>query len=476
MTGLPLLNPALQAPVCDDTEQISGTELGARVARIKDRLAAEKLTGARVCIPVDAGLGAMAALIAVLETGTRAALIPRPAKGDLPDWPRFCDAVMLPPEPGQPIEALTFQFQDAGEDPARGQTGRIWLRSSGTTGTPKWVMHDTPALYANSHAAGVRLGLTAQDRVLIPVPMNHMFGFGAALLPSLLVGAAIRIAARGNPLVIFQAQRSFEPTAIFLVPSQCRSVMALGRKAGRARLIVVAGDRLSASEAAAFEADHGTVVNLYGSTEMGVISAGQPEGPAALRHLTAGPLVGNVQLALEPQRDPDPAAEGAVALRIVHGAGCQGYCDADTGALTQPASDLWPTGDLIRLHDAPIAGEAPWIEVMGRADHAVNRDGLLVHLGQIEGVLARAAGVALSAVVAAGVSRRGVGLAAFVTVGRMGSGTPDDLLAHCRAHLPARAVPDRLHVLAEMPMLPSGKVDRRRLVSLASEMATGPDQ
>ena len=470
MTIYPLLNPARQAPVSDGVATISGVELGASVAWMKQWLLAQGgLTQARLCLPMDAGLGSLALLIAALEIGTRIALVPRPAKADLPDWPAFCDAVVIAPEPGQPVDAVTFHRQDAGDDPAHGGSAQIWLRSSGTTGTPKWVMHETRAAFANSAAAVTRLGLTGQDRVLIPVPINHMFGFGAALLPSLMVGASIRLAARGNPLVIFQAQRSFDPTAMFMVPSQCRSIMALGRKAGRARLIVIAGDRLSPSEAAAFEADHGTVVNLYGSTEMGVISAGLPQGPATLRHVTAGPLLDIVALALDAQPDPDPAAEGAVPMRIHHSAGFSGYCDPATGALTGPSPGLWPTGDLVRLHD-PGRG-APWIEVMGRADHAVNRDGLLVHLGQIEGVLARAPGVALSAVVAAGQSRRGVGLAGFVTMARVGGGTVDDMLGFCRAELPPRAVPDTLCILAEMPMLPSGKVDRRKLTALAAENA-----
>jgi long-subunit acyl-CoA synthetase (AMP-forming) len=93
------------------------------------------------------------------------------------------------------------------------------------------VLHNIKAAFANSIAAVNRLGLTGQDRALIPVPVNHLFSFGAALLPSLLVGATIRLPARGNPLVIFQAQRSFEPTVMFMVPSQNRSIVALGLKA-----------------------------------------------------------------------------------------------------------------------------------------------------------------------------------------------------------------------------------------------------
>jgi acyl-coenzyme A synthetase/AMP-(fatty) acid ligase len=422
-----------------------------------------------LCLPLDAGLGSAAVLLAVLESGTGAALIARPGPADPADWPAFCDAVVVPPGPGAGLEDL--QIIDLG--PRQGQqarpTAQVWIRSSGTTGAPKWVLHSTAALIANALAAGKRLQQTAQDRVLIPVPIHHMFGLGAAFLPAVLSGASVNLVTRGNPLTIFQAQRSFEPTVMFMVPSQCRSVMALGRKAGRLRLIVVAGDRLSPDEAARFEDMHGPVVNFYGTSELGVISGGVQDDPATLRHVTAGPLVEGVTLAIEDDVSPDPSAEGAVAMRIVHANGFAGYADPKTGLLMTPAPEHWSTGDLVRLHDGG-QGAAPRIEVLGRTDFAVNRDGLLVHLGQIEGCLATARGVALCAVVAEGQSRRGKGLVAFCTLTRAGAATADEILNRCRAELSPRAVPDVLHLLEDMPMLPSGKVDRRRLVEIAKEI------
>jgi acyl-coenzyme A synthetase/AMP-(fatty) acid ligase len=106
---------------------------------------------------------------------------------------------------------------------------------------------------------------------------------------------------------------------------------------------------------------------------------------------------------------------------------------------------------------------------MGRADHALNRNGLLVHLGEIEGMLARVPGVAQTAAVQVGHTRRGAGIMAFVTLTRAGTLSDEDILARCRAELAAHAVPDALTILTEMPMLASGKVDRRRLTDLARE-------
>ena len=473
MTRFALLDPDHQRTFSDLTETISGADMALRVAQVKAKLQDMGLIGAQLCVPIDAGLGAVAVVLAAIESGGRTVLVARPLANESPDWPVFCDAVVMPPLPGAPLDQMQILPLTPTRQGASHHAGQILVRSSGTTGTPKWIIQSTAGMIRNSKAAAERLQMTGADRVMVPVSISHSYGICAAFLPAVLVGASIHVVARGNPLTIFQAQRSFEPTVMFLVPSQCRSIMALGRKAGRLRLIVVAGDRLSPPESALFEAAHGHLVNLYGSSEMGVISCAFPDDPMDLRHVTAGALVDGGALAIETDPTPDPSAEGARPMRLVSSNGFDGYADPVTGALMTPAPEIWSTGDLVRLYDAPQgAPDAhPRIEVMGRTDHAVNRDGLLVHVGTIEGCIATARGVSLSAVVAAGQSRRGIGLTAFCTLSRPGLATTDEILAHCRANLAPRAVPDVLHLLAEMPMLQSGKVDRRRLLEMAAELA-----
>lgn len=444
-------------PVSDPQITWTRADLADLTASLRDQIDKADLAGACLCLPLDSSLGALAALIAVLDSDASAALIAKPSTGATPDWPAFCDAVLIPPDAA--TGSVTGQILSLpGTGNSRGQD-RVYLRTSGTTGTPKWAVHDTERLILNARACIARLKLSSQDRVMIPVPFHHMYGLGAALLPSILAGAAISLVPRGNPLEIYRAQRTFEPTAMFLVPSQCRSIMALNRNAGQSRLVVVAGDKLAPDEAAAFEEKHGTLVCLYGSTELGAITAGLPDDPVALRHLTAGPPMDGMTLELD-DTSPEEAAADVRSMRVRAQAGLLGYADTK-GDIIAPAPDIWTTGDLIRLHDGNR------IEVLGRADHAVNRDGLLVHMGEIEACLTRADGVGQAAVVVAGRSRRGAGLVAFCTLTRADAASEDAILQHCRTLLPPRAVPDHLVILDVLPMLASGKVDRRQLVTEA---------
>jgi len=73
-----------------------------------------------------------------LDTGTRAALIPRPVKSEVPGWPAFCDTAVIAREPGQPTDSTVICRLDASDDPQKGEKRRIWLRRCGTTGTSKW--------------------------------------------------------------------------------------------------------------------------------------------------------------------------------------------------------------------------------------------------------------------------------------------------------------------------------------------------
>jgi len=454
-----LLDPAgpADSTFSDPALTVSRAGFAARVAAVAGVL--EALPPQRLCLALGSDLGSLALLVAGLESAHSVALVPA---GDEAAVPPFAGALVT----GVPDGDAPCTIRPTGAAAVADARDRIYLRSSGSTGTPKWAAHETDRLLLNGDGVIERLGLVAADRVMLPVPVHHMYGLGAGLLPSLVAGASVHLVPRGNPLTVFAAQKAFAPDVMFLVPSQCRSIMALGRKAGAVRLVVVAGDKLGADEAAAFEADHGLLVNLYGSTELGAITAGHPSDPPALRHPLAGAPIRGMALALVPTDDPD-AAEGAMIMRLRHETGLLGYAVPETGELREPAGDHWTTGDLVRAHPGDR------IEVLGRADHAVNRDGLLVHFGDIEAVLSRQPGVAQCAVVSAGMTRRGAGLTAFCALAE-GAGTDAGaLLDAARAALPARAVPDHLVLLPALPLLPSGKFDRR---TLAAEAASRLDR
>ena len=128
---------------------------------------------------------------------------------------------------------------------------------------------------------------------------------------------------------------------------------------------------------------------------------------------------------------------------------------ADPFSLTAGAR-LYKSGDLVRYRPN---GE---IEFIGRVDNQVKVRGFRIELGEIEATLAQHPSVRDAVVVA----RKDSGdkhLAAYVTL----RGTPDiddDELRHfISQQLPQHMVPSTFVVLEQMPLSPTGKIDRAAL-------------
>lgn len=449
----------------DPGHTLTRPEMAALVEDIQARIAAAGLEGKRLALALDSSVGGLALLVAAFETGCSCALIARPAGDAMPDWPAFCDAGLLPPDPATGADSLKIVPLTPVHPAPLGQD-QLYMRTSGTTGDPKWAVHRKASVIGAAEAALKRCPIYPQDRCLLPLPLSHMYGLGSASMRSLLAGASIHIVPRGNPLELIRAARAATPTVAFLVPSQCRSIMTLNRSLGQMRLVILGGDRLQPAEAAVFEAQHGTIIGDYGSTETGALTSHAPDDPADMRHGTSGPLIDGYDLALDDAGD-DPAAEGAQVLKLRHKWAMIGYCNA-AGEMISETPEVWSMGDMVRVHQP-----GGHIEVLGRADHAVKRDGLLVHVRAVESALARARGVALCAVLSAGQTRRGQGLIAFVQLTSPSASTDDQILAHCRAELLSREVPDQIAIIPTLPLLPSGKVNRRALQPEADRLMTG---
>ncbi len=127
----------------------------------------------------------------------------------------------------------------------------------------------------------------------------------------------------------------------------------------------------------------------------------------------------------------------------------------------EPGARLYRTGDLGRLR---ADGE---IEFLGRRDGQVKVRGVRVELGEIEAALAAHPAVLRAAVVAGSDAAGTRLLAAVVPRPEVVAG---DLVAELRGflrgRLPAPMVPADLVIRSELPVTPSGKVDRRALAAL----------
>jgi acyl carrier protein len=106
------------------------------------------------------------------------------------------------------------------------------------------------------------------------------------------------------------------------------------------------------------------------------------------------------------------------------------------------------------------------MEFLGRADHQVKIRGFRVELGEIEALLATFPGLREAIVEAREGENGGQRLVAYLLVEPGTAPVVGELRAFAGRSLPDFMVPSVFIALEELPLLPSGKVDRRSLAAL----------
>ncbi|KDN37673.1 acetyl-CoA synthetase-like protein [Tilletiaria anomala UBC 951] len=152
------------------------------------------------------------------------------------------------------------------------------------------------------------------------------------------------------------------------------------------------------------------------------------------------------------------------------------------GRITFHEERLFRSGDTAKLHGEGL------VEHLGRRDHQVKLKGLRIELGDIESQLSSLPGVRLAAVQKA-VAPGGGGilsketLIGFVELQAAHDGGQADattsearvplverLLADLQLRLPSYMVPESIELVPNLPLTPSGKVDRKDLKRLADAL------
>ena len=142
------------------------------------------------------------------------------------------------------------------------------------------------------------------------------------------------------------------------------------------------------------------------------------------------------------------------------GAGRHHSAASSTGATRKTAAawrdGAFTVGDLGRLDDDGF------LFLDGRRDDLVISGGVNVYPAEVEGVLARLAGVHDVAVFGVADERWGQRVCAAV----VGPVTSDAVMAHARRHLAAYKCPKQVFVVGELPHTSTGKL-RRSAVAVA---------
>lgn len=330
-------------------------------------------------------------------------------------------------------------------------SGYIFMRTSGSTAAPKLVRHGPERLFNNAADCVERFGLRSQERIMIPVPIYHMYGLGAAFLPGVIAGASINLMARTNIIRYLDREKQFRPDVSFLTPSLCEMFLQARKSAYRHRLVVTAGDRIATTTFERFEGKFGKLVNLYGSTELGAIATST--------------LTDSLETRADGVLAPMPAVDirfKKLEILCRHEHGFLDYVDTQGKKVAEPEGGWFQTKDLGK----PVGDRC--FKVMGRAGNSINRSGILVAFAEVESIMEQGIGGVAWVVVVAGdeENRRSKRMIACCELNPHAEVDARKIRARCFALMPRHMVPDEVVVMAEIPRLANGKFDRKKLAGL----------
>ena len=341
------------------------------------------------------------------------------------------------------------------------------IYTSGSTGRPKGVAVEQASICNFVRVASAYYGIESSDRVY--QGMTIAFDFSVEEIWVSWMAGATLVPKPGGPSLLgaelaeYLQEKSI--TALCCVPTL---LATLDEDLPGLRFLLVSGEACPRDLVIRWHRPGRRFLNVYGPTEATVTATWallDPDRPVSL----GVPLPTYSAVILDPNESRAlPAGEsGEIGLAGVGLA--RGYVNRPDlterafipdflGIGNNPSGRIYRTGDLGRIN---VAGE---IEYFGRIDTQVKIRGYRIELTEIESFLLQLPGIAAAVVQTFEPEGGSVELAAYYTIRQdVASIDAGEIRQMLRTRLPGYMVPGYFEQLESMPMMASGKVDRKRL-------------
>jgi acyl-CoA synthetase len=367
-------------------------------------------------------------------------------------------------------------FPPAGAAPAKPESDPdqiVYLAfTSGTTGTPKCVMHSDNTLLANARDLVRHWGHGPQSRILTLSPLSHHIAW-VAVAQWLVAGGLLVVDDPPAGMSRLDWLLANEATYVLGVPTHAMDMLAEQRARGLPRLGAVrafymAGAPIPPAVAEAFVAQGIAPQNVYGMTENSSHHYTHPDDPTETVVATCGRGGRAYEVAIFDPNDRDrrlgPGEVGEIGGR---GAALMlGYFGNQEATAACFNRDGWfLSGDLGAL-DA--RGN---LTIKGRSKDLIIRGGHNIHPAHIEALAVRHPAVQRAAALAVPDERLGE----RVCLAIIGDLAADALLAHLAAEgLSRYDMPEYMLTMANFPLTASGKVLKREIAAMLERGELAP--
>lgn len=357
------------------------------------------------------------------------------------------------------------------------------IYTSGSTGMPKGAMNEHHAVCNRLLWMQDAYRLTVDDAVLQKTPFSFDVSVWEFFWP-LMTGARLVMArpeGHKDPSYLCEIIQQSKITTLHFVPSMLQVFLdhADISKCSSLARVVCSGEALPAVLARRFKQVFPDVAlhNLYGPTEAAVdVTAWTCPKRIDNDVIPIGHPIANTRMYILDEAY-EPVQVGAIGELYIGGVQVgRGYLNrpelTQERFLADPfarelGARMYKTGDIGRwLPDGNI-------EYLGRNDSQVKIRGFRIELGEIEARLTECTGIKEAAVLARENQAAEKQLVAYYTEKQGEEVRQDQLRAHLTSRLPEYMVPALYVRLAEMPLSPNGKLDRRALPAPDTRFRTG---
>ena len=349
--------------------------------------------------------------------------------------------------------------------------------TSGTTGTPKGVMHSDNTLLANGRAMVEDWHHDERTVLLSLSPMSHHIGTVAV---EQMMAAGLELVVNAPPAGMTPLDWIIATGATYVmgVPTHAMDILGEMRRRdletlGGVTVFYMAGSPIPREVAQAFLDRGVTPQNVYGMTENGSHQYTLPSDPPDTIVATCGRACRAYEIKIWDQDNPDIEASPGAVGEIGGGGACLtlGYFDNQEATEDSFNRGGWfMSGDLGRLDSEGC------LEIVGRKKDLIIRGGHNIHPARIEDLAMRHPAVARVAAFAVADHRLGEKVCLSVIFHEGTSAEAQELLAHLHAAgLSRYDMPEYFIAMTTYPLTASGKILKRELVEWARSGRIAPE-
>jgi acyl-CoA synthetase (AMP-forming)/AMP-acid ligase II len=375
------------------------------------------------------------------------------------------------PSAGEVVGYEDFMAAAPSDDPpylARPEDIALLVYTSGTTGRPKGCILGQRETRRAAATMNVEIRTGSEDRILLVMPLFHIGAMFMGLGAHFRGGTAV-LHRQFDPAAALDAIAVEWVTVLHLAPTMLQTLVdaAAARPGALARVQTVvysAAPVTGPTLAAAMGAMPGAgFLNLYGQTE--VVSTGLPrefhvangDERSRRRLLSVGmPFPGNeLRIAREDGSECPAGEAGEVCIRSA--AMFRGYWN-DSAATAEVLRDGWcHTGDIGTLDSDGL------LYLVDRKKDVIISGGENVYSLEVEECLLAHPSVGQVAVIGVPDNKWGEAVSAVIVPASDAPVVPFDLQEHVRSRLAGFKAPRHVFVTDQLPVLATGKIDKKRL-------------